>query len=134
MKSIFSFLIVVFFFLSVKSNAQNYSSNSLYKAIHFQNNQMFESFLFSKFIMNENDSIIKLNKFSKDLRSELSSQKWNTVLNENKRNYANNLSMIKVMDKDKINLFGNPLMGFTEKKLVFDEPALFSDTVLVYSF
>jgi len=26
------------------------------------------------------------------------------------------------------------LMGFTEKKLVFDEPALFSDTVLVYSF
>ncbi|WP_199885758.1 hypothetical protein [Flavobacterium bizetiae] len=95
---------------------------------------MFESFLFSKFIMNENDSIIKLNKFSKDLRSELSSQKWNTVLNENNRNYANNLSMIKVMDKDKINLFGNPLMGFTEKKLVFDEPALFSDTVLVYSF
>lgn len=134
MKSTFSFLVVAFFFLSVKSNAQNYSSNSLDKALHFENNQMFEYFVLPKFIMNENDSIIKLNKFSKDLRSELSSQKWNTVLNENNRNSANNLSMIKVMDKDKINLFGNPLMGFTEKKLVFDEPALFSDTVLVYSF
>ena len=134
MKSIFSFLVVAFFFLSVKSNAQNYSNNSLDKAIHFQNNQIFESVVLPKFIMNDNETIATLNKFSKDLRSELSSQKWNTVLNENNRNYANNLSMIKVMDKDKINLFGNPLMGFTEKKLVFDEPALFSDTVLVYSF
>lgn len=134
MKSIFSFLVVAFFFFSAKSNAQNYSSNSLDKAIHFQNNQMFESFIFPKFIKNENDTISTLNKFSKDLRSELSSQKWNTVLNENNRTSANNLSMIKLMDKDKINLFGNSLMGFTEKKLVFDEPALFSDTVLVYSF
>lgn len=134
MKSIFSFLVVAFFFLSVKSNAQNYSSNSLDKAMHFQNNQLFEFFVFSKFIMNENDTIATLNKFSKDLRSELSSQKWNTILKENNRISSNNLSMIKVMDKDKINLFGNPLMGFTEKKLVFDEPALFSDTVLVYSF
>ena len=134
MKSIFSFLVVAFFFLSVKSNAQNYSNNSLDKAIHFQNNQIFESVVFPKFIMNDNETIATLNKFSKDLRSELSSQKWNTVLNENNRNSANNLSMIKVMDKDKINLFGNSLMGFTEKKLVFDEPALFSDTVLVYSF
>lgn len=95
---------------------------------------MFEEFIFNKSITNENDSISMLNKFSEDLRSELSSQKWNTVLNENNRSSAHNLAMIKVVDKDKINLFGNPLMGFTEKKLVFDEPALFSDTVLVYSF
>jgi len=134
MKLIFSFLAVSFFFFSVESHAQKYSSNSLDKTIHFQNNQMFEEFIFNKYITNENDSISMLNKFSKDLRSELSSQKWNTVLNENNRSSAHNLAMIKVVDKDKINLFGNPLMGFTEKKLVFDEPALFSDTVLVYSF
>lgn len=134
MKLIFSFLAVSFFFFSVESHAQKYSSNSLDKTIHFQNNQMFEEFIFNKSITNENDSISMLNKFSKDLRSELSSQKWNTVLNENKRASAHNLAMIKVIDNDKINLFGNPLMGFTEKKLVFDEPALFSDTVLVYSF
>jgi len=134
MKPIFSFLVVSCFFYSVESHAQKYSSNSLDKAIHFQNNQMFEEFIFNKSITNENDSISMLNKFSKDLRSELSSQKWNTVLNENKRASTHNLAMIKVVDKDKINLFGNPLMGFTEKKLVFDEPALFSDTVLVYSF
>lgn len=134
MKPIFSFLALAFFFFSVESHAQKYSSNSLDKAIHFQNNQMFEGFIFNKSITSENDSISMLNKFSKDLRSELSSQKWNTVLNENNRASAHNLAMIKVIDKDKINLFGNPLMGFTEKKLVFDEPALFSDTVLVYSF
>lgn len=134
MKPILSFLIVAFFFFSLKSSAQNYSSNSLDKVMHFQNNQMFEAFIFSKLISNENDTISTLNKFSKDLRSELSSQKWNTVLSENNRVSAHNLSMIKVVDKDKINLFGNPLMGFTDKKLVFDEPALFSDTVLVYSF
>jgi len=75
-----------------------------------------------------------LNKFSKDLRLELSSQKWNTILNGNNTISTNSISMIKVIDKDKINLFGNPLMGFTEKKIVFDEPALFSDTLLVYSF
>ena len=134
MKSIFSFLAVSFFFFSVESHAQKYSSNSLYEVIHFQNNQIFEGFIFNKSITDENDSISMLNKFSKDLRSELSSQKWNTVLNENNRVSADNLAMIKVVDKDKINLFGNPLMGFTEKKIVFDEPALFSDTLLVYSF
>lgn len=134
MKLIFSFFLVAFFFFSVKSNAQNYSSNSLNKGLHFQNNQMLEGFIFIKSITNENDSISMLNKFSKDLRSELYSQKWHTILNENNRGSVNNLAMIKVIDKDKINVFGNTLMGFTEKKLVFDEPALFSDTVLVYSF
>lgn len=134
MKLIFSFFFVAFFFFSVKSNAQNYSSNSLNKDKHFQNNQMLEGFIFTKSISNENDSISMLNKFSKDLRSELYSQKWHTILNENNRGSVNNLAMIKVIDKDKINVFGNTLMGFTEKKIVFDEPALFSDTVLVYSF
>lgn len=134
MKPIFSFLAVSFFFFSVESHAQKYSSNSLDKAIHFQNNQIFEGFILNKSITDQNDSISMLNKFSKDLRCELSSQKWNTVLNENNRVSADNLAMIKVVDKDKINLFGNPLMGFTEKKIVFDEPALFSDTLLVYSF
>lgn len=134
MKPIFSFLAVSFFFFSVESHAQKYSSNSLDEVIHFQNNQIFEGFIFNKSITDENDSISMLNKFSKDLRSELSSQKWNTVLNENNRVSADNLAMIKVVDKDKINLFGNPLMGFIEKKIVFDEPALFSDTLLVYSF
>jgi len=134
MKPIFSFLAVSFFFFSVESHAQKYSSNSLDKAIHFQNNQIFEGLIFNKSITDQNDSISMLNKFSKDLRSELSSQKWNTVLSENNRVSADNLAMIKVVDKDKINLFGNPLMGFTEKKIVFDEPALFSDTLLVYSF
>lgn len=134
MKPIFSFLAVSFFFFSVESHAQKYSSNSLDEVIHFQNNQIFEGFIFIKSITDENDSISMPNKFSKDLRSELSSQKWNTVLNENNRASAANLAMIKVVDKDKINLFGNPLMGFTEKKKVFDEPALFSDTLLVYSF
>ncbi|MFQ6602188.1 hypothetical protein [Flavobacterium sp. C3NV] len=134
MKPIFSFLAAAFFFFSVESHAQKYSSNSLDKAIYFKNNQMFEEFIFNKYITNGNDSISMLNKFSKDLRSELHSQKWNTVLNENNRTSATNLAMIKVTDKDKINLFGNPLMGFMEKKLVFDEPALFSDTILVYSF
>ncbi|MBF4484850.1 hypothetical protein [Flavobacterium sp. CSZ] len=95
---------------------------------------MLEGFIFTKSISNENDSISMLNKFSKDLRSELYSQKWHTILNENNRGSVNNLAMIKVIDKDKINVFGNTLMGFTEKKIVFDEPALFSDTVLVYSF
>jgi hypothetical protein len=134
MKPIFSFLVIVLFFFSAQSHAQKYSSNSLDEVIHFQNNQIFEGFIFNKSITDENDSISMLNKFSKDLRSELSSQKWNTVLNENNRVSADNLAMIKVVDKDTINLFGNPLMGFTEKKIVFDEPALFSDTLLVYSF
>jgi len=134
MKPIFSFLAVSFFFFSVESHAQKYSSNSLDEVIHFQNNQIFEGFIFNKSITDENDSISMLNKFSKDLRLELSSQKWNTILNGNNTISTNSISMIKVIDKDKINLFGNPLMGFTEKKIVFDEPALFSDTLLVYSF
>lgn len=134
MKPIFSFLVVSFFFFSVESHAQKYSSNSLDEVIHFQNNQIFEGFIFNKSITDQNDSISMLNKFSKDLRLELSSQKWNTILNGNNTISTNSISMIKVIDKDKINLFGNPLMGFTEKKIVFDEPALFSDTLLVYSF
>ena len=134
MKPIFSFLAVSFFFFSVESHAQKYSSNSLDEVIHFQNNQMFETFVFKKFMVTENNRDSKLDRFSKDLRSELSSQKWNTILNENDPISTNGISMIKVVDKDKINLFGNPLMGFTEKKIVFDEPALFSDTLLVYSF
>ena len=134
MKPIFSFLAVSFFFFSVESHAQKYSSNSLDEVIHFQNNQMFETFVFKKFMVNKNNGDSKLGHFSKDLRSELSSQKWNTILNGNDPISTNGISMIKVVDKDKINLFGNPLMGFTEKKIVFDEPALFSDTLLVYSF
>jgi len=39
MKPIFSFLAVSFFFFSVESHAQKYSSNSLDEVIHFQNNQ-----------------------------------------------------------------------------------------------
>jgi len=85
MKPILSFLVVAPFFFSVQSHAQNYSSNSLDEVIHFQNNQMFEGFIFNKSITDENDSISMLNKFSKDLRSELSSQKWNTALSENNR-------------------------------------------------
>lgn len=134
MKPIFSFLVIVFFFFSAQSHAQKYSSNSLDEVRHFQNNQMFETFVFKKFMVTENNGDSKLDLFSKDLRSELSSQKWNTILNENDPISTNGISMIKVVDKDKINLFGNPLMGFTEKKIVFDEPALFSDTLLVYSF
>ena len=134
MKPIFSFLVVSFFFFSVESHAQKYCSNSLDEVIHFQNNQMFETFVFKKFMVTENNGDSKLDRFSKDLRLELSSQKWNTILNGNNTISTNSISMIKVIDKDKINLFGNPLMGFTEKKIVFDEPALFSDTLLVYSF
>jgi len=95
---------------------------------------MFETFVFKKFMVIENNGDSKLDHFSKDLRSELSSQKWNTILNENDPISTNGISMIKVIDKDKINPFGNPLMGFTDKKIVFDEPTLFSDTLLVYSF
>jgi hypothetical protein len=131
MKSILSISALVFFLFSTNLQAQNTFSNSLDKAIHFKNNQILDGSTFIKSITNENDSFSMLSKFSKDLRSELSSQKWNTILKENK---GVPVSMIKVEDKDKIILFGNPLMGFTEKKLVFDEPALFSDTVLVYSF
>lgn len=134
MKPIFSFLVIVFFFFSAQSHAQKYSSNSLDEVRHFQNNQMFETFVFKKFMVTENNGDSKLDRFSKDLRSELSSQKWNTILNENDPISTNGISMIKVVDKDKINLFGNPLMGFTDKKIVFDEPALFSDTLLVYNF
>jgi len=134
MKPIFSFLVIVLFFFSAQSHAQKYSSNSLDEVIHFQNNQMFETFVFIKFMVIENNVDSKLDHFSKDLRLELSSQKWNTILNGNNTISTNSISMIKVVDKDKINLFGNPLMGFTEKKIVFDEPALFSDTLLVYSF
>ena len=134
MKPIFSFLVIVLFFFSAQSHAQKYSSNSLDEVIHFQNNQMFETFVFIKFMVIENNVDSKLDHFSKDLRLELSSQKWNTILNGNNTISTNSISMIKVIDKDKINLFGNPLMGFTEKKIVFDEPALFSDTLLVYSF
>jgi len=134
MKPIFSFLAVSFFFFSVESHAQKYSSNSLDEVIHFQSNQMFETFVFKKFMVIENNGDSKLDHFSKDLRSELSSQKWNTILNENDPISTNGISMIKVIDKDKINPFGNPLMGFTDKKIVFDEPTLFSDTLLVYSF
>ncbi|QDW22136.1 hypothetical protein [Flavobacterium sp. KBS0721] len=134
MKPILSFLAVAFFFFSVQSHAQKYSSNSLDEVTHFQNNQMFETFVFKKFMVTENNGDSKLDRFSKDLRSELSSQKWNTILNGNDPISTNGILMIKVIDKDKINLFGNPLMGFTEKKLVFDESALFSDTILVYSF
>lgn len=131
MKSILSISTLFFFLFSANLQAQNTFSNSLDKAIHLQNNQIFEVSSFTKSITNENDTFSMLSKFSKDLRSELSSQKWNTILKENK---GVPVSMIKVEDKEKIILFGNPLMGFTEKKLVFDEPALFSDKLLVYSF
>ena len=63
MKPIFSFLAVSFFFFSVESHAQKYSSNSLDEVIHFQNNQIFEGFIFNKSITDENDSISMLNKF-----------------------------------------------------------------------
>jgi hypothetical protein len=142
MKSILSLLAFVFFLFSVALQGQtNFISNGNKTAFSkqiqfsvFQKTQVFEPV---KSISADSENVLK--SFSKDLNAELSNQKWIAILKENKIGESrmkaqDTITFIKNTNQDKVNLFGNPLMGFTEKKLVFDEPALFSNTLLVYSF
>lgn len=100
--------------------------------------QMFEPIRVPVLIPQENKNDGILNDFSKDLRSELSNGKWDSILNKKQTDdnlkVTASLSLIKISNPDTINLFGNPLSGFTDQMLVFNEPALFSNTLLVYSF
>ncbi len=150
MKQIISILAVVFALTSPMVHAQTSFISDLNKTVFskysqfvnvnesFLNYQMFEPIMFPALISQENKSGGILNGFSKDLRSELSSGKWDNILKEKSTDYnfkaPTFIFLRKTSNPDKINLFGNPLRGFTDQKLVFNEPALFGNTLLVYSF
>jgi hypothetical protein len=147
MKPILSFLAFVFFLFSIALQGQtnfNPTGNSIKfsKEIHFTRNeealnkqQISASIEFLSAVSEGNI----LNLFSKDLRVELSDRKWIAVLNEKESDdksmkASDSILLIKNTRQERINLFGKPITGLTERKLVFDESALFSDTFLVYSF
>lgn len=150
MKQIISILAVVFALTSATVHAQTSFISDVNKAVfskHIQfvnvnesvlNYQMFEPIMFPALISQENISGGILNGFSKGLPSELSSGKWDNILQEKSTDYNFKapifISLLKTSNPDKISLFGNPLRGFTDQKLVFNEPVLFGNTLLVYSF